>query len=73
MDIKVIDNNMGLGDKSIQVVINDVEFSCDAIGKPYIMFWLDEKAADSLQFHLSTILQERERAKEIQNNTGQIK
>lgn len=64
MNIKVIDSNVSLGDKSIQVVINDVKFSCDAIGKPYIMFWVDEDAADSLIFHLSAVLQDRQRAKE---------
>lgn len=58
MNVKVIDND--LGDKSIQVVINDVKFSCDAIGKPYLMFWIDEDAADSLVFHLSAVLQDRE-------------
>ena len=65
MDIKVIDNQIGLGDNSIQVVINDVKFSCDAIGKPYLMFWIDENCADSLVFHLGAILQDRERRKEI--------
>jgi hypothetical protein len=63
MDIKVIDNNIGLGDKSIQVVINDVKFSCDAIGKPYIMFWIDEEKASSLAWHLNTVIEDRERTK----------
>ena len=67
MNIKVIDNNIGLGDKSIQVVINDVKFSCDAIGKPYIIFWIDEDAADSLVFHLGAVLEDRQRVKDNLN------
>lgn len=66
MDIKVIDNN-----KSIQVVINDVKFNCDAIGKPYIMFWVDEDIADKLAFHLRAVVEDRQRVKEKQNKAGQ--
>jgi hypothetical protein len=63
MKIKVKDN-LKNGLKDLQVVISDVEFCCDVIGKkPSIMFWLDEDSSDSLAFHLSTILQDRERAK----------
>jgi hypothetical protein len=69
MDIKVIDNAIGLGDKSIQVVINNVKFSCDAIGEPYIMFWIDEDKADSLVFHLSAVLEDRQRAKDSQKTS----
>lgn len=64
MNIKVIDNNIGFGEKSIQIVITGVKFSCDAIGEPYVMLWIDSDTADSLQFHLSTVLQDRERVKE---------
>jgi hypothetical protein len=63
MEIKVNDK-IKEGLKEIQVVINDAEFSCDIIGgKPTIMFWIDEDCSDSLIFHLSTILQDRQRNK----------
>ena len=36
-----------------------------------ISFTIDERTADSLQFHLSTIIQDRERRKESKEKTGQ--
>ncbi|MCK9370575.1 hypothetical protein M0R04_11755 [Candidatus Dojkabacteria bacterium] len=37
-----------------------------------VSVYINEEVADSLIFHLSTILQDRERRKEIHNNAGQI-
>ncbi len=34
--------------------------------------YIDETTADSIAFHISTIIQDRERRKNKQNNAGQI-
>jgi len=65
MKIIVNDNSVGLGEDNIHVVLSDVKFNCDCIGKPQIMFWLDDDTADSLVFHLGAILQDKERRKDL--------
>lgn len=49
--------------EDIIVTLKDASFSVDAIGKPSIMFWLNENEADRLCFHLQSVLQDRERRK----------
>ena len=61
MKIEVRDEEKALD--LITVVLKDASFSVDAIGKPSILFWLNEDEADKLCFHLSSVLQDRERRK----------
>ena len=61
MKIEVQDEERALD--LITVVLKDASFSVDAIGKPSILFWLNEDEADKLCFHLQSVLQDRERRK----------
>ncbi len=49
------------GREDIIVALKDAQFSVDAIGKPNILFWLNEDEADKLSFQLQSVLQDRER------------
>jgi hypothetical protein len=50
--------------KDILVSINGVDFNCDTVLNKTVMFWLTEDQADSLVFHVSTAIQEREKKRE---------
>lgn len=61
MNIKVIDKK---GVEDIAVVLTNITFSCDNVGNiPNVIFWLNSDEADSLAFHLQSVLQDRERRK----------
>jgi len=64
--IEVLDDRKN---KDIMVSVSGVTFSTDNFfDTNTIHFFLDEKSADSLSFHLGTILQDREREREEQNH-----
>lgn len=53
----------------IMVSVSGVTFSADNFfGSDTIRFFLDNDSADKLAFHLSSIIQDRERAKEEENH-----
>ena len=62
MKIEVRDE---VGREDIIVSLQDAQFSVSAIGKPHIIFWLNEDEADKLCFHLQSVLQDRERRKTL--------
>jgi hypothetical protein len=60
MKIEVRDNK---DREDVTIVLKDASFCVDTIGKPSILFWLNEDEADKLSFQLSSVLQDRERRK----------
>jgi hypothetical protein len=58
MKIDVKDNKKA-GIDDIQVSLTGVEFSCDTIMKPSLLFWLSPSDADKLCFQLNAVLKDR--------------
>jgi hypothetical protein len=73
MKYSVEDLEKGVGKDNLQNIQirlsgDDIKF---VVTEYSVSLFIDENTADSLQFHISTIIQDRERRKESQNKAGQ--